>query len=265
MPEKDRKAGNTTSRAVDRALSMLELIAESKTGYTNADLSRRLKIPKSSASYILRVLEDRGYLRRVDNGKYLLGLKVMSLASDNLSHIDLREVAKPELEEFLRRSRLPEAHLAVLDNGRAVYIEKVESPDSFIKMDIWVGHRLPVHTTAIGKVLVASLPDEEILGILKLRGMESKTNRSIRSPQGFLREAGKVKRFGFAVDNEENSPGVRCIAAPIHDGGGKVIAALGTSSTILQIDTDNLPRYVELVKESAERVSRQLGFTDLRS
>lgn len=262
MSERGKKAENTTSRAVERALSMLELIGESKGGLTNADLSRRLKIPKSSASYILRVLENRAYLRRSDNGKYLLGLKLMSLASDNLSHLDVREVAKPELEAFLRRSRLPEAHVAILDNGRAVYIEKVESPDSFIKMDIWVGHRLPVHTTAIGKVLVSSLPEEKILEILKDHGMEIKTQRSIRSPQGFLRESRKVKRYGFAVDNEENSVGVRCIAAPILDAKGNVIAALGTSSTILEIDTEHLPRYVELVRAAALEVSRKLGYTD---
>lgn len=252
---------DTTSKAVERALSMLELIAESKKGLTNADLSRRLKIPKSSASYILRVLENRSYLKRNDKGKYLLGLKLMSLTSDALTHIDVRQVAKPELDTFLKKSRLPEAHLAILDNGRAVYIEKVESENSFIKMDIWVGHRLPVHTTSIGKVLVAYLPAEEILEILKVRAMEKKTRRSITSRQKFLLETKKVQEFGFAIDNEENADGVRCIAAPIFDAKGKVVAAIGTSSTILQITETNLPKYVELLKKSAEKISSQLGYT----
>lgn len=252
---------DTTSKAVERALSMLELIAESKKGLSNADLSRRLKIPKSSASYILRVLENRAYLKRNDNGKYLLGLKLMSLTGDALTHLDVREVAKPVLNEFLKKSRLPEAHLAILDNGRAVYIEKVESENSFIKMDIWVGHRLPIHTTSIGKILVAYMSDEEIIEILKLRGMERKTRKSITSQRKFLNEVKKVKEQGFAIDNEENSDGVRCIAAPIFDAKGKVIAAIGTSSTILQIDEVHLPKYVELIKKAAYQVSRQLGFT----
>lgn len=252
----------TTSRAVERALSMLELIAESKKGLTNADLSRRLKIPKSSASYILRVLENRAYLKRDENGKYLLGLQLLSLSSDALSHTDVRAIAKPVLERFLKKSRLPEAHLAILDNGRAVYIEKVEAEDSFIRMDIWVGHRLPVHTTAIGKALVAHLPDEEIIEILKIRGMEKKTGRSITSRQKYLAEIRKVREFGFAVDNEENSDGVRCIAAPIFDSKGETVAAVGTSSTIMQIDEANLPKYVELIKESAYKVSQQLGHSN---
>ena len=253
-------AKETTSKAVERALSMLELVASSKKGLSNADLSRRLKIPKSSASYILRVLENRAYLRRGGDGKYLLGLRLMSLTSDALSHVDVRDIAKPELQRFLKNSRLPEAHLAILDNGRAVYIEKVEAEDSFIKMDIWVGHRLPVHTTAIGKALVAYLPQEEIVKILKTHGLEKKTRKSISSSEKFLREAAKVRQFGFAVDNEENSVGVRCIAAPIFDSQGNVVAAIGTSSTILQIDDENLSKFVDQVKQSANRVSRQMGF-----
>ena len=172
----------------------------------------------------------------------------------------MREVAKPILEDFLKKSRLPEAHLAVLDNGRAVYVEKVENEKSFIKMDIWIGHRLPIHTTAIGKVLVAQMPEKDILKILELRGMEKKTRKSITSKQKFVQEMKKVRDYGFAMDNEENADGVRCIAAPIFDAGGKVTAALGTSGTILHIDETHLPKIVELVRKSANQVSRQLGF-----
>ena len=249
-----------TSNAVERALSIIEIVSESSRGMSNSDLSRRLKIPKSSASYILRVLEKRAYLHRDLHGKYRLGLKLMSLTGDALTHLDVREVAKPVLEDFLKKSRLPEAHLAVLDNGRAVYIEKVENEKSFIKMDIWIGHRLPVHTTAIGKVLVANLPEKEISDILTLRGMEKKTRKSITSKQKFLQEMKKVKEYGFAIDNEENADGVRCIAAPIFEASGNVAAALGTSGTIMHIDENHLPKIVELVRKSANQVSRQLGF-----
>ena len=251
---------DTTSNAVERALSIIEMVAESSNGLSNSDLSRRLEMPKSSASYILRVLEKRDYLRRDGDGRYSLGFKVMSLSGRAMKHLDLREVAKPILKEFLRKSRLPEAHLAVLDNGRAVYVEKCEAENSFIKMDIWIGHRLPVHTTAIGKVLVASMPDGDIIRILDLRGMEKKTKRSIRSPQKFLREIDHVRKYGFAVDDEENADGVRCIAAPIYDAHGKVIAAFGTSSIIMHIDEAHLPKIVECVKKSAGQISRRMGF-----
>ncbi len=249
-----------SSNAVGRALSILELVAESNNGLSNSDLSRRLKIPKSSASYILRVLEKRDYLQRETGGKYRLGLQLLSLTGGAMTHLDVREVAKPILGEFLKKSRLPEVHLAVLDNGRAVYIEKLEAENSFIKMDIWVGHRLPVHTTAIGKILVSFLPEDEILQILELRGMERKTRKSITNQQKFLRESERVRKYGFAVDDEENAVGVRCIAAPIYDAKGKIIAALGTSSVVMHIDETHLPKIVDLVMKSAAKVSRQMGF-----
>jgi len=248
------------SNSVDRALSMMELVAENANGMTNSDLSRKLQIPKSSASYILRVLEQRDYLRRDSNGRYRLGLKLLSLTEGAMTHLDVREAAGPALADFLKKSKLPEVHLAVLDNGRAVYIEKLENEESFIRMDIWVGHRLPIHTTAIGKVLVAYLPEEEILKILEMRGMEKKTRKSIANPQKFLREAERVRRYGFAVDDEENSVGVRCIAAPIFDSKGNVLAAFGTSSVVLHINERNMPKIVDLVKIMAARVSRQLGY-----
>lgn len=248
------------SNAVGRALSILELVAESSNGLSNSDLSRRLQIPKSSASYILRVLEKRNYLKRDPGGRYSLGLKLLSLTGGVMANLDVRDVSGPVLADFLKKSRLPEVHLAVLDKGRAVYIEKLENEGSFIKMDIWVGNRLPVHSTAIGKVLVSYLPDDEILKILEVRGMERKTKRSITNPQRFLLEAERIRQLGFAVDDEENSEGVRCVASPVFDSTGNVIAALGTSSVVMHISEENLPRIIKLVKFSADRVSRELGF-----
>lgn len=249
------ESGNT----IERTLSILESVAHSSNGMTNSDINRRLKIPKSSASYILRVLENRGYLiREKESGKYRLGLKLMSLTRDMLTHIDVREVARPIMESFVKKEKLL-MHLSVLDNGRAVYIEKVEA-ESFVKMDIWVGHRLPIHTTAIGKVLVSQMTENEVTSILDMRGMERKTPKSITTQKKYLAELNKVREYGFAIDNEENALGVRCVAAPVFDANGKIIAALGTSSTIMQIDETHLPKIVDLVKESALKISKQLGF-----
>lgn len=253
------------SNTVERTLSILETVAHSERGLTNSDISRRLKIPKSSASYILRVLEKRSYLiREKDSGKYRLGLKLMSLTRDSAAHTDVREVAKPIMEDFVRRTKLS-MHLAVLDNGRAVYVEKVENPNSFIKMDIWVGHRLPVHSTAIGKVLVSAMTEPEVSGILDLRGMEKKTPRTITGQKKFLKELEKVRTFGFALDNEENSTGARCVASPVFDAQGKLVAALGTSDTIIRLDENHLPKIVEQIKNSAAKISGLLGFETKKS
>lgn len=249
-----------SKNTVERTLSILETVSHSDNGLSNSEISRRLKIPKSSASYILRILEARGYLLRENSsGKYRLGLKLMSLTREMLSHIDVREIAKPLMEQFVKRTNLS-AHLAVLDNGRAVYVEKVEAM-GFVKMDIWVGHRLPVHSTAIGKILVSEMLDEEIAEILGMRGMDKCTPKTIMKQDKYLKEIEKVRMFGFAIDNEENSEGVRCVAAPVYDAQGKIAAALGTSGTTNQVNEENLPKIVKLIQESAIKVSEQMGYS----
>lgn len=249
-----------STNSIERAFAILETISESKRALSNSDLSRHLNIPKSSASYILRILEKRNYLLRDEAGKYRLGLKLVSLMQESLTHLDIRELARPVLENFLQKSRLAEAHLAVLDNGRAVYIEKAEV-QSFVKMDIWVGHRLPIHTTAIGKTLISDLPEKTILEILDLHGMQKKTPHTITNKQKFLREIREVCKRGFAIDNEENAEGVRCVAAPVFNEKGKVIAALGTSTIVLQLNESQLPKVIEMVKKSADDLSKKLGYS----
>ncbi len=252
-------AEDNSSTAVERALAILEAISERAGGMTNSELSRKLAIPKSSASYILRALERRGYLRRERNtGKYRLGLKVLSLSRGVLSGLDLRELALPVLRQLVERSHLT-AHLAILDHGDAVYIERVEAP-GFIKMNTWVGRRMPIYSTSVGKALVAYLPENEVKALLKERGMQKRTPRTITVCTRFLQELAQVRKQGYALDDEENNLGVRCVAAPVFDRQGQVTASLGVSGTTGQIDLARLPKIAELVKEAAHKVSQQLGY-----
>ena len=139
---------------------ILEAAGQREGGMSNADFSRKLKIPKSSASYILRTLEQHGYLRRdQDDGKYRLGMKVLSLSRAALSGVDIREAALPIMKHLVDQIHIT-THLAILDHGEAVYVEKVEAP-SFIKMDTWIGRRMEVHSTAVGKALLAYLDAEQ--------------------------------------------------------------------------------------------------------
>src|SRR5262245_37268010 len=255
---KVNKPVDNSSNAVERALSILEAIAERENGLTNAEISRRLELPKSSASYILRVLERRGYLQRnEETNKYRLGLKVLSLSRGALNGLDIRELALPALQQLMEHSHLT-AHLAIFDHGEAVYIEKVEAP-GFVRMNTWVGRHMPVHCTSVGKALVAWRPEAEVKALLKQRGMEKRTTKTIVVFSKYLQELAHVREQGFAVDDEENDLGVRCVAAPILDGAGQVVASIGVSGTITQNNLDHLPKVAELVKEAARKVSLQLG------
>ncbi len=241
------------SRAVERALAMLEAIAQREGGLTNSELSRRLAVPKSTASYLLRALERRGYVKReAATGRYRIGLKVLSLSRGALAGLDIREAALPVLRQLVERSRLT-AHLAVLDQGEVVYIERVGAP-GFIKVDTWVGRRMEVHSTSVGKAIAAYLPPAEVEAIIRARGLKRRTPKTITVASRLLRELAGVRARGYAVDDEENNPGVRCVAAPVFDRLGEVQASVGVTGTTSQIDRTNLPRIAALVKEAARKI-----------
>ena len=247
----------STAIAVERALNILEAAAQRRDGLTNAEISRKLGIPKSSASYILRTLEKRGYLcREAETGRYRLGLKILSLGGDAQANLDIADVALPFMRILGEKIRMT-VHLAVLDQGEAVYIEKVEAP-GFFKVNTWVGRRMFLHSTSVGKCLLAWLPKHDVENLVKQQGLKKRTPKTITSIMRLIAELEHVKQSGYAVDDEENSLGARCLGAPIFDTMGNVTAALGASGTLTQTDEDSVPRIIEALKETARRISRQM-------
>ncbi|HKZ02074.1 MAG TPA: IclR family transcriptional regulator, partial [Pyrinomonadaceae bacterium] len=151
--------------SVERALSILELLASKHQGLSTSEISRFARLPKSSTSYLLRTLVARGYVRRdLETGQHTLGVRVLSLGGQAMQGMALRDVALPYLRHLVERTRLG-AHLAILDHGDAVYIERIESP-GFIKMDIWNGRRVAPQATAIGKALICHLERQEVQEIV---------------------------------------------------------------------------------------------------
>lgn len=247
------------SVAVERALAMLEAVAQEPEGLSNAEISRKLQIPKSSASYILRTLETQNYVNRdLETGKYRVGLKILSLSRGALSGIDVREVALPIMRHLVEKTNLT-CHLAILDGPDAVYIEKVE-PTGFLRVDTWVGRRMKVHATSVGKALVAHIAPEKLEHIVSQAGMEKRTSKTITTLPRLLRELEKVRTQGYAVDDEENNMGARCLGAPVFNQQGMIEAAVGLSGTINQVNPHTMPRILEALKDAARHISMQLGY-----
>jgi DNA-binding IclR family transcriptional regulator len=252
-------AFESPSSAVERTIAILEAVAGRSSGLSNAEISRKLEIPKSSASYILRALQKHGYLRRDrDTGKYRLGVKVLSLGRGALSGMDVREVALPIMRQLMTHTGMT-SHLAILDGSEAVYVEKVDS-GGFIKMNTWIGRRMEVHSTSVGKALVAYLPEPRVTAIIKERGLSRRTPKTITSAAKFLRDLERVRELGYSLDDEENTIGVRCIGAPIFNAAGEIEASLNVTGTTQQVNPHTLPRLADMVKEAARRVSVQLGY-----
>ena len=241
------------SVAVERALAMLEAVSQESEGLSNAEISRKLEMPKSSASYILRTLEKQGYLHRdVQSGKYRVGLKVLSLSRGALSGIDVREVGLPIMRNLMEKTNLT-CHLAILDGPEAVYIEKVE-PQGFIRMDTWVGRRMRVHATSVGKALVAHIPQEKLEKIIAERPMERRTPKTITTMPRLLKELERVRSLGYSVDDEENNLGARCLGAPVFNQRGEIEAAVGLSGPINQVNPQTMPESWMPLKDAARHL-----------
>lgn len=260
------KPGETPARrsqvtSVERALTILELLAERRQGLSTSDLSRRARIPKSSTSYLLRTLVSRGYVRRdAETGHHTLGLRLLSLGGQAIQGMELRDVAMPYLRHIAERTRL-DTHLAILDHGDAVYVERVESP-GFIKMATWIGRRMVPHVTAVGKALICCHDREaveQIVALHPLRPITPITPNTITSLRGLLAELEETRRRGYAIDDEEHEARVRCVAAPVFAPGGEVVAAIGVSGTSGQISDDLLPKIGALIRSAALKFSAQLG------
>jgi IclR family acetate operon transcriptional repressor len=185
-------------------------------------------------------------------------MKVLNLSRAALSGVDMREAALPIMRHLVDRIHIT-THLAILDHREAVYVEKVEAP-GFIKMNTWIGRRMEVHSTAVGKALLAYLDPKERDSILGHRGLKKLTTHTITNPSRLLQELARVRQLGYAVDDEENSLGARCVGAPIFNAEGRVEAAIASTGTVNDVPRDAVPHVADMVKEAGRRISHQIGY-----
>jgi DNA-binding IclR family transcriptional regulator len=258
--EDSAKSGQNREQvtSVERALSILELLASRNHGLSTSEISRAARVPKSSTSYLLRTLVGRGYVRRdPDTGHHTLGIRVLSLGGQAMQGMALRELAIPHLRQLVETTRLG-SHLAILDHGDAVYIERIESP-GFIKMDIWNGRRVAPQATAVGKALICHLSREEVQEIAGMHPLRPVSPRTIVTLPHLFEELAAICRRGYAIDDEEHAVGVRCVAAPVFSASGEVVAAIGVTGTVSQLNDDKLPSLGKIVQAAALKLSAQLG------
>jgi DNA-binding IclR family transcriptional regulator len=243
--------------ALDRALTVLELLAKSNKGLGLGDLSRSLGVPRSSTHCLLVTLERRGYLERnVQTHRYLFGVKLLGLANLALSGIKLREVAAPFLQSLMRATRLT-VHLGILEDGEAVLIEKVEPP-GLLRLATWIGKRMDVHCTGLGKALIAYIPEEELDSLIRKHGLPRHNENTVTSVRKFKMQLAEIRSKGYAVDAEEDEIGLCCVGAPVFDHVGQVVASVSAAGTLSQVTQDTLHSLAEKVKKTASAISREM-------
>ena len=254
-----KKSPNYPIKVLNKTLSILEILLQQGSAMNMTEISERLEIYPSTIHRILDTLKHWGYVEQdPKTQKYRLGLKLLELGMAKLQQMDLVKEATPYLKELVRKCN-ETVHLGVLEEGEVLYVAKEESSQT-IRMISYVGKRAPLHCTALGKLLLAYLPEEERRKILEQKALPPLTENTITDKRELEKELAKVREQGFALDREENEKDVRCVAAPIRNYQGEVIAALSISSPIFRIDKNTQNDLKEAIVETSKKISKRLGY-----
>lgn len=247
-----------TSQSAERVLAMLEYLAETGSAGLGT-IARNLDLNKSTAHRFVSTLVRAGYARQdpIDR-TYALTTRVVEIGSQVVQRLQNHRVIHPVLEE-LAAAVAETVHLGILDGYDLVYIDKVEG-NSTVRMASRIGARGSCHSTALGKVLLAGLPDEEWDAYVGHRGLEPRTARTISSRELLFDELRRVRAQGWAADDVENEEGIRCVGAPVRDHRGQVVAAISISGWMVSMTEQRVPELVPLLLEHARRASETLGY-----
>lgn len=243
--------------SIEKSLQIIEVLSKNPRGLSLHELSGELSLPKSTIHHILSTLRSRDYIAQDQpTKKYLLGFKFLSVGNAILENIDVRRIARNYLNELHRKCN-ETIHLAILRDGKVVYIDKVGQP-SGLQLATYVGFSTDPHAAAGGKVLLSELSRVEIDDIYKGRPLKRYGKNTITNMTHLFEELENIKKMGYAVDNEEYYEGVRCVAAPIR-AGGKMVAALSVTGSIFTMAMERINREViDLVTSTAEAISSEM-------
>jgi DNA-binding IclR family transcriptional regulator len=257
-PQPESKSGDKYKlQILSRALSVLFAFSSHRPDLTLNDLSVELSLNKASLLRILRTLEAEHFLLR-SGDHYRLGPRVLELSNVYLNTLSVHRVAQSSMTALARQCGQT-VSLAVLEDLEVVYIA-IEHPQREVGILGEIGGRHPAHATALGKVMLADLGEEELHQLLDGKELVRLTHRTITNPDQLIEHLAHTRKQGYAVDDEERGIGIRCVAVPIRDFKGSVVAAMSLAGPIFHMTEDALPHYKERLLETADDLSRQLGF-----
>ncbi len=243
--------------AVMRTISILEALSEVED--TNLEnLSRVTELPKATLLRFLSTLISLGYVYRDGADMYHLTLKMFSVGSRSLRHMDLINTAKPFAKKLCQE--LGETvHMGILEGDNAVYVLKEESSYT-LRMYSRVGKVIPLYCTAIGKIFLSAMNEDEIEEYFRRNPLKPYTPKSIRTHQALLEDLKRTRERGFSIDDEEHEENVYCIGAPVHDYTGNIIAAMSVSWPVFRFNESSFQSIAENIADTAKSLSRVLGY-----
>lgn len=249
-------------QSVQRALQLVELLAAEKREMSLTEIAQKAGWPKSTVHGLLSTLRDFHYVEQsAETGRYRLGVRLFELGNVVAGSWDVRAAAKPAMQRL--SAQLGETvQLGAEDKGEVLYLEKIESTQ-LMRIVSETGARLPMHCSGLGKVLLAYKTPAEVKWIVSQKGLPALTAQTITSMDRLERELAEIRRRGYGFDNGEIMDGLRCVAAPIYDGNGRVRYALSISGLSANMQGDRLEKVIQAVVEAAHSISYSMGYRDV--
>jgi IclR family acetate operon transcriptional repressor len=243
--------------SLHKGLEVIDCFARQET-WSLAELAATLRQSKPTIFRILHTLEGFGYLAKdAATGRYALGMRFHTLGSAAVRHEQLRWQALAPLQDLARETG-ETVHVGILYDGEAICVQAVDGT-RLVRMHAFVGKRTPAHASALGKVLLAHVPDGEIDALIASRGLAKFTRHTLTDGAALREALHRVRAQGWALDDEEMELGLRCMGAPITDHSGRPCASVAISAPASRLDTARIEALVPLVKATALRISRMLG------
>jgi len=246
------------SQTVLKALDILECIAFAEQPLSAAEVAKLCNLSRPTAYRLIRTLTTRGYLTQDDDTHYRLGTQVLSLSQNVLDSLDLPELAQPYLRH-LSDTTNETSYLSILDDDEILYIGKAESSQS-VRTYSKIGSRNVLHCTAMGKTILAFLPESDRAELIERLELTVKTGNTITDRATLAEELTTIREQKFAIDNEESEEGVRCVGAPILDHSGRILAAISVSGPAYRLSVSRLIALSSLVMDTAKTLSSRLGY-----
>ncbi|PRX35800.1 IclR family transcriptional regulator [Orenia metallireducens] len=252
------KMAQALVQSVDRALRILELLIEENQSMNLSEISEEVDLNISTVHRLLNTLIYRGFVAKEETGRYKLGVRIFEIVSLLEDSLDLKAIVRPYLNEIVDECN-ETANLVILDRGEVVYIDQVESTN-LVRMFANIGSKGPAHSLGAGKVLLAHLDERELDKMLKGMELTQFTSETLTEVEELKENLKQIKVQGYAIDFEEMEEGVRCVAAPIKNGDGEVIAAISVSGPNIRITDKFLyNKLIPLVTSKAIEISKNIG------
>ncbi len=245
------------STSVERTFDVLELLSEGRV-LTLSECSKALEIPKSTLSGLLNALRRRGYITKRRDGRFALGVQCLQLGKAFLDSVDFRSVALPVMRDISARTQHT-CSLCVVDGDLAAIVATIDGATPFRVLTRKTAYA-ELHSTAVGKCLLSGFDEEELNRYIRDHGLPRLTANTISSPARLREQLEEVRSRGYALDNEEEVEGVKCVGVPILDHAEEVVAALSVSALAPQITPRTIPFLVEILKEASQEISSQMGY-----